>query len=345
MKAKLSRRTAVSTIATSLFVPWIAQQPSVVLAQSKPIPIRIGWLPDANGAFFVAKSQGLFEKVGLEPTYFKFISGPVTFAALKSDSIDVTEFGVSAFVAGLANGIPMAAIGVAYDDGKVNALVARPGTGIRSIPDLKGKKVAATSGSLSFLGLVVALHKYRMSFNDINYLNVPVTAMVPAFRNASIDAAWTWEPWAQRMVADGGQIVATLDEFGVGDDVWAARKAWLKQQPEAAIRFIHALDLAAQMIRRDPNVTTAYVAEAFNIPPTMARDIMSRVAMPTVSEQLDPESKHSVMHFATGKKGLAASIKTTAEIFVQQDIIKSFPPIESVFDSQPMMGYAKLKRP
>ena len=314
-------------------------------AQSAPIPIRIGWLPDANGAFFVAKSQKLFEKVGLQPNYFKFLSGPATFAALQSDSIDVTEFGVSAFVAGVANGIEMVAIGVAYDDAKVNLLVARPGSGIKAVRDLKGKKVAATRGSLSFLGLAVALQKNQLTFKDIDFRNVPVTAMIPAFQNADIDAAWTWEPWAQRMVAEGGQVVASLNDVGVGGDVWAARKEWLKQQPEAAIRFIQALDLAAQMIRRDPALTTADVTEAFAISPAMARDIMSQVETPTVSEQLDPESKYSVMHFATGKKGLAASIKTTAEFFIQQDVIKSFPPIESVFDTSPMTSYAKtIKR-
>lgn len=317
---------------------------SAVLGQSQPIPIRIGWQPVANGPFYVAKNRGLFEKAGLEPSYFKFLSGPAMFAALQSNSIDVTDFGVSAFVAGIANGIPIAAIGVAFDDAKVNALIARPGTGIKSISDLKGKRVAATRGSLSFLGLAVALNKHQMSFNDIKYLNMALPAMMPAFQNADFDAVWIWEPWAQKMVVDGGQIVATLDDFDVRGDVWAARKEWLKQQPEAAVRFIQAVDLAAQMIRRDPNVMTADVAEAFAISPTMARDIMSQVTMPTVSEQLDPDSRLSMMHFATGKRGLAAVVKSTVEVFTREGIVKSFPPLESVFDSQPMMGYVKLNK-
>lgn len=318
--------------------------PRVVLAQSQPIPINIGWLPDANGPFFVAKDHGLFEKAGLAPTYYKFNSGPVMFAALKSNSIDVTEFGVSAFVAGLGNGIPMAAIAVAYDDARANALVARSGTGIRSILDLKGKRVAATRNSLSFLGLVTALQKNNMSLSDIIYFDVPVTAMIPTFQHGDVDAVWTWEPWAQKIVAGGGKIVATLDDVGIGNDVWAARKDWLKAQPEAAIRFITALDLATELIRRDPNSTTTAVAEAFNIPPEMARDIMKLVGMPTIAEQLDPESKYSVMHFATGKKGLAAAVKRAAEIFEQQGVIKAFPPLSSVFDPQPIMDYAKRKR-
>ena len=321
----------------------VALTSNVALAQPQPIPIRIGWQPDANGVFFVAQKHKLFEKVGLQPTYFKFLSGPAMFSAMQSKSIDVSEFAVSPFVAGVANGVPMVAISVAFNEGKVNALVARPGTNIKGIADLRGKKVAATKGSLSYLGLARALYRNKMSFDDIEYLNMPVPQIIPAFRHGDIDAAWAWEPWAQRMAADGGQIIATLGDI-VGD-LWAAHKDWLKEQPEAAVRFIDAMDLAAQMIRKDPELTTADIAEALAIPLTMAREIMSKVESPTVREQLDPKSNNSVMHFSAGDKGLAASIKATADFFLQQGIIKSFPAISAVFDPAPIMTYAKRPKP
>jgi taurine transport system substrate-binding protein len=320
----------------------VALTSDVVLAQPKPIPIRIGWQPDANGVFFIARKHKLFEKVGLQPDYFKFLSGPAMFSAMQSKSLDVSEFAVAPFVAGVANGVPMVAISVAFNEGKVNALVARPGTNIKSIADLKGKKVAATRGSLSYLGLARALHRNKMGFDDIEYLNMPVPQIIPAFQHGDIDAAWAWEPWAQRMVADGGQIIATLDDI-VGD-VWAAHKDWLKSQPEAAVRFIEAMDLAAQTIRKDPELATADIADALGIPPAMAQDIMNKVESPTVREQLDPNSNNSVMHFATKDKGLAASIRATAEFFLQQGIIKSFPAIDAVFDPAPIMTYVQRQR-
>lgn len=316
---------------------------SLAVAQTQPIPIRIGWQPDANGVFFVARKQKLFEKVGLQPEYVKFLSGPAMFSAMQSKSIDVSEFAVSPFVAGVAQGVAMVAISVAFNEGKVNALVARPGSGIKSIRDLKGKRVAATRGSLSYLGLARALHRNQMTFEDIKYLNMAVPTIIPAFQKGDIDAAWAWEPWAQRMAAEGGQIIAILDDI-VGD-LWAAHKDWLKQQPEAAVRFIEAMDLAAQLIRKEPDLTTADIAEALAIPQDMARDIMSKVESPTVREQLDPNSPNSVMHFASGERGLGASVKATADFFLQQGIIKSFPPLNTVFDPTPITTYAKRQKP
>ena len=332
---------AVALVATVLGTGLMA---SPAAAQTKaddikPIAIRIGWQPDANGVFFVARKYNLFEKVGLTPEYVKFLSGPAMFAAMQSNSIDVTEMTVSPFVNGVSNGIPMVAIAVAFNEGKVNALVARKGAGITSVKDLKGKKVAATKGSLSYFGLARELAKNGMTLSDIDYLNMTVPTIIPAMQHGDIDAAWAWEPWAQRLVADGGTIIGTVDDI-IGD-VWAARKEWLAANPEAATRFIAAMALAAKKIRDEPDITTPDVAEALAVSPAMAKEIMTQVVSPTAAEQLDPNNPNTVIDFASGKKGLGASIKSTADFFQQQGLIKGFPPLETVFDPTPLQNYSK----
>lgn len=326
-----------------IIVFCVALSSGAAFTQTTPIPIRIGWQPDENGAFFVARKQKLFEKVGLEPTYVKFLSGPAMFSAMQSDSIDVTEFTVSPFIAGISNGVPMVAIASAFNEGRVNALVVPQASAIKSIRDLKGKKVAATKGSMSYLGLALALKKNQMGFADINYMNMPVPTIVPAFQHGDIDAAWAWAPWAQKMEAEGGRIVATVGDMAT--DLWVARKAWLQQQPEAAVRFIEALNLAAELIQQNPELTIPDIAEALAISPAMARQIMSKVEIPTIGEQLDPKSTSSVVHFATGASGLAATIKIASEFFIQEGIIKSFPPLATVFDPTPLNMAAKRKKP
>jgi ABC-type nitrate/sulfonate/bicarbonate transport system substrate-binding protein len=311
----------------------------VARAQNQPIDIRIGWQPDANGVFFVARKYNLFEKAGLRPQYIKFLSGPAMFAAMRSKSIDITEMAISPFVNGVANGIPMVAISVAFNEGKVNALVARPDSGISSVANLRGKKVAATKGSLSYFGLAREISRNNMSFSDIKYLNMAVPTIIPAMRHGDIDAAWAWEPWAQRMVESGGKIIATVDDI-VGD-VWVADKEWLAANLEAAVRFVAAMDMAAKKIREEPEVTIPDIAEALSIPKEMARDIMSKVVSPTAAEQLDPNSPNTVIDFALGKKGLGASIKSVSEFFMEQSMIKDFPPLDKVFDSRPLMTYGK----
>lgn len=332
------RRVFACALALAAGVLGLVASPAMA-EETKAIAIRIGWQPDANGVFFVARKYNLFEQVGLKPEYVKFLSGPAMFAAMQSDSIDVTEMTVSPFVSGLSNGVPMVAISVAFNEGKVNALVARKGSGIASVKDLRGKKVAATKGSLSYFGLARALAENGMSLSDVDYLNMTVPTIVPAMQHGDIDAAWAWEPWAQRLVADGGTIIDTVDDI-IGD-VWVARKAWLAANPEAAIRFIAAMDLAAKKIRAEPDITIPDIAEALAVEPAMAKEIMAQVVSPTAAEQLDPDNPNTVIDFAQGKKGLGASIKSTSDFFRQQGLIKAFPPLETVFDPTPLQAYGK----
>ncbi len=334
-----TRWIAIMLSALTAIVVGIGVTSSSACADTKPIDINIGWQPDANGVFFVARKYNLFEKVGLRPNYVKFLSGPAMFAAMQSNSIDITEMTVSPFVNGVSNGIPMVAISVAFNEGKVNALVARKGSGISSVKDLRGKKVAATKGSLSYFGLARELAKNGMSLSDVNFLNMTVPTIIPAMQHGDIDAAWAWEPWAQRLEEDGGKIIAAIDDI-IGD-VWVARKDWLKANPEAAVRFIAAMDLAAKKIRSEPDITIPDVAEALAISPAMAKSIMNQVVSPTAAEQLDPNSPNTVIDFASGKKGLGASIKSTSDFFKEQGLIKSFPALETAFDPAPLQTYSK----
>lgn len=329
------------TILHVTLLAMIGTSATNAIAEDDPIDIRIGWQPDANGVFYVAREHKLFEKVGLNPSYVKFLSGPAMFSGVQSRSVDITEMTVPPFVAGIAQGVDMAVISVAFNEGKVNALVSREGSGISSVKDLKGKKVAATKGSLSYFGLARELDRNGMSLEDIQYLNMSVPTIIPAMQYGDIDAAWAWEPWAQRLEADGGTIIATIDD--VIGDLWVAHKDWLSENPEAAVRFIEAMDLAAKMIKDEPELTTEAVAEALSVPTEMAREIMSKVVSPTAAEQLDPTGPNTVIDFASGTKGLGASIKKVSEFFESQGIIENFPPLETVFEPAPIMTYGQQK--
>lgn len=326
---------AFALIAFSLLLNGTAE------AQDKPIPIRVGWQPDSNAPFYVARKAKLFEKVGLDPTFIKFLSGPAMFAAFQSESIDVGELTVSPFVGAIANGVQIVGIAAAFNESKVNLLLVPADSPAKTIKDLRGKKVAATRGSLSYLGLALDLKNNNMSFEDIVYMNMPVAAIIPAFQHGDIDAAWVWSPWAQRLQASGGRVIGTVPDMAT--NLWSARRAWLARNNEAARRFIEALDMGAQMVKRNPELAIPEMAQELSIPTEMARELKQKVTMPTAEEQIDPLSSSSVVDFKTGDRGLAATVKLTSEFFLKEGIIKSFPALDTVFDAGPISSYAKQK--
>src|SRR5262249_60837471 len=107
-----------------------------------------GWNPLLNGrVFFVAGAEGLCAREGLELNRVNFTAGPPFFAAFQSGSIAVGFLGFQPAVTGIAQGIPIKIVAVENDAGGAEGLVVRQDSGIRSLSELRGKKVATKAGS------------------------------------------------------------------------------------------------------------------------------------------------------------------------------------------------------
>ena len=116
-------------------------------AQDK-IRMTLGWQPTMNGArFFVAESEDLFAKEGLDVNLIKFTAGPPFFAAFQSRSIDVGFMGLQPAVTAVAQGVPVKIVAAENDAFGAEGLVARNDSGIKMLTDLRGKKVATKRGS------------------------------------------------------------------------------------------------------------------------------------------------------------------------------------------------------
>ena len=66
---------------------------------------------------------------------------------------------------------------------------------IKSIADLKGRKVAVNEGSVSEFYLNVLLGKAGLKESDLNTVNMTAADAGGAFVAKRVDAAVTWEPW------------------------------------------------------------------------------------------------------------------------------------------------------
>src|SRR3954471_15958976 len=217
---------------------------SAGVAAQALLPIRIGWQPSGEFRFFVAQELKLFEKAGLKPEYLKFNAGPPTLAALKSGDIDVSFLGSAPAIAGLAQGIDYKIIMPSNEGLTLSALVVRSDSGIRTLKDIKGKKIASAKGASTYMAILKALELQKLTLNDIEFIDLPVPSMIPAFTNASVDGIWVWSPWSSKLQAENGRIVAGMKDVQIdwAQQLWVARTEWLQRQPQAARRLLMAID-------------------------------------------------------------------------------------------------------
>jgi aliphatic sulfonates family ABC transporter substrate-binding protein len=306
-----------------------------------PMPIKIGWQPSGEFRYFVAKELKLFEKAGLKPEYIKFNAGPPTLAALKSGDIDVSFLGSAPAIAGLAQGIDYKIIMPANEGLTLSALVAGPDSGIRSLKDIKGKKIASAKGASTYMAILKALSLQGLTLKDIEFVDLPVPSMVPAFTNKSVDAIWVWSPWSSKLAQANGKVVAGMRDVKIdwAQQLWVARTEWLQKQPEAARRLARAMDLATEALKKDSGPAVRAVAETLAITPEMAKEILATDHYPTLQEMVSANYRSSL----TAKNGYAQGLEEQARFMHEQKFIATLPDVRKAIDAGPVSGYLKSR--
>lgn len=110
-------------------------------------------------------------------------------------------------------------------------LVANPESGIKSLADLKGKKIGVTFGSTSHHHILVALSQAGLRAEDVTLVNLQPAQIPAAYTAKQIDAAFTWEPNIAKLEEQGGVRIATTASLKNSTyGVWAGRTAYERLQ-------------------------------------------------------------------------------------------------------------------
>jgi NitT/TauT family transport system substrate-binding protein len=196
-------------------------KPSEPAAGGQPEPwpkeIRLGYFPNLTHAQAVlGVASGDFEKAAA-PAKFStkiFNAGPSLIEALNAGQIDIGYIGPSPTLAAhaVSRGRAVRVIAGANANGVI--IVARQGSGITRLEDLKGKRVATPQ--LGNTQDISAKHYLRFKLNQSdtsNVINIANAEQAAMMARDEIDASWAPEPWGSRLIVEAGaqQIAAEAD--------------------------------------------------------------------------------------------------------------------------------------
>lgn len=282
--------TLVLSVGSAFTAPW-------ALAES-PLPITIGYQATADWLLFAARDLKLFEKAGLAPTYVKFNTGAPMIASAESKSIDVAAVGSVPFLIGLSQGVDWVMIGIHSEGAYVEGIVARKDSGIDTPADLKGKRIGYFKGSSAHYGVMMVLRQLGIRLDQVTLLHMSPAEQVAAMAKNDIDAAVVWEPWMERMVYEANaRIIATEGDFGIFSNValYSARRDWLRDNRETAVRFLRALLMAYGVLQKDPMVGIRALAEEMGIKEAWAETIYRDAPPPKIYEWVNPQYNYSLV--------------------------------------------------
>ena len=165
--------------------------------------IKIG-VQDTDISAIVAYKKGYFDQVmkeeGLDATVelVMFDAGPAIMEAFSANSLDFGCLGDQPCISAIAAGCPAEIIGTYRTQKTGTAIIARKKSGIKSVADLKGKKIGLTLGSNAEHLLNIVLEDAGLSQNDVEIISLEQGDMLTTMESGQIDAAAVWEPRIQQ---------------------------------------------------------------------------------------------------------------------------------------------------
>jgi len=260
-------RSTIASLGKSLALTLVLSFAITGTVQAKET-LRVAhdlWIGYAG--FFVADAKGFFEDEGLDVQTTQF-SGPAdTMPPLMAGHVDIAL--TTLYNLTLLAGKDQAAVKAIYlldTSNGADAIVAAPG--IDSPAQLKGKKVAVTTGEVNHMLLISALEKAGLKESDITLVNMNADDAGAAFLAGRVDAAVTWEPWVSRATAASGKVIfSSADTPDLILDSVSVTQATLENRKDALTAFLRGIDKGVAYLNANPEESMALIGKVLDAPP------------------------------------------------------------------------------
>jgi len=224
----------------ALLLAAIAIAPAAIRAQEKPAEIRIG---TQKGGFFPAVRQRrtveeAFKPLGVEIKWIDFQFGPPLLEAINVGSVDFGFVGDAPPIFAQAGSARIRYVAAVKSDGNTQAIIVPKDSSIRTIADLKGKRVAFGKGSSAHNLLVAALEKAGVAWGDITPAPLAPADATAAFVKGSVDAWSIWDPYlALAEMKEGARVIAFDKDVHKPNAFYIAGADFVEKHPALVARL------------------------------------------------------------------------------------------------------------
>jgi NitT/TauT family transport system substrate-binding protein len=240
---KLTKRLTLQAAAIAAAEFAILGPARAQSASARPrVSLNIGYIDTSiNGVGVIAAANklDLWSKAGIDAKLIPFTNGPTQIQAMAAGSLDIGYIGGGAmWMPASGQAVVIAPNEKTYGD----FVLARPETGIKSVKDLRGRKVGVPDSGSGEMILALALEAAGMTFKDIQRIPLDPPNVVSAFVAGQIEAAAIFSPIADqiRERIPATVVVANNKDFPNTEFVgaWVASNQAIAGKPEALTRFL-----------------------------------------------------------------------------------------------------------
>ena len=282
----MKRLIAGLTLALAAAMPAWAQKTVTFAYQDMMNPFR-----------WVQQSGEIEKATGYKINWRQFGGGGDVIRAMASGDVAIGEVGSTGVATAISQGMDVELFWILEDIAAAEALVARNGSGVNTIADLKGKKVGTPFVSTSHFQLLYALQKSGLKPTDVQILNMRPPEIAAAWSRGDLDATFIWDPVLSTVKKNGKVLTTSGDICKQGactfDGLVVSRK-FAAENPAFMVALVKAIGKADADYRANPKAwtgdpaKTAAVAKWSGGKPEDVADAMALYGFPSMKDQMSP---------------------------------------------------------
>ncbi|MDY0748464.1 sulfonate ABC transporter substrate-binding protein [Paucibacter sp. R3-3] len=271
----LNRRHTLSLILTAALASTGAQ------AQGNPSELRIGF--QKYGTLTLLKAKGDLEKrlapLGISVRWIEFPAGPQLLEGLNVGSVDFGTVGEAPPIFAQAAGADLVYVANQPPAPSSEAIVVPKDSVLKSVAELKGKRIALNKGSNVHYLLVKLLEKHGVKYSDVQTVYLAPADARAAFERGAVDAWVIWDPFLAaaerqlnaRVLADGRGVVANTQFY-------LAARGYAEKNPQTIQAIVDELAKLDRWAQGNDKAVAAVLAPQIGLDPSTTELAAGRFA-------------------------------------------------------------------
>jgi sulfonate transport system substrate-binding protein len=268
--------------------------------------IRIGF--QKYGKLVLLKGRGTLEEklkpLGYTVSWTEFPSGPPLLEALNVGAIDFGVAGEAPPIFAQAAGAPLVYLANDPPAPRGEAILVPKESPLKSVADLRGKKVVLNKGSNVHYLLVRALEQAGLKYTDIQPVFLAPADALAAFTHGAVDAWVIWDPYeAAAEASTGARILADGTGLVTNYQFYFSSKKFLAENAPAADVVLEALNETDEWAKSNIHSVAEQLSPSIGLPASVLEVSLERESYGTVpinNEVIASQQRVADTFFALG---------------------------------------------
>jgi len=273
---KISRRSIVSFAVAAAVMAG-----GTITASAQEKVLRIGYQKYGNVILLKNKGslEGKLSALGYKVTWAEFPSGPPLLEALNAGAIDFGHAGEAPPIFAQAAAANFVYIAHEPPAPKGEAILVPKGSGIKSVAELKGKRVALNKGSNVHYLLVQALEKAGVKYSEIETVFLSPSDARAAFESGKVDAWVIWDPFqASAEAGTGARVLVDAEGLASNHQFYFGTRSFAEANAKAIETVVAELKIIGDEVKAEPKKAAEALSPSIGIPADVLEVALRRQA-------------------------------------------------------------------